>query len=89
MSNLSTVEKHLQVIEHLKERYVLSGQERAMLDKIKTQIINCVAFTTDGGFDAETDEFFPEEVSGKYKIRIRYQKDDSKPEKTIYLKLIT
>tara|TARA_B100001063_G_C16280416_1_gene318923 strand:- start:122 stop:391 length:270 start_codon:yes stop_codon:yes gene_type:complete len=89
MVNRVSLEKHFQIIEHLKERYVLLEKELKILEEIKKYTINCVAFTTEGSFDSDTDEFFPEEITGKYKIRIRYKKRRDKPEKTIYLKVIS
>ncbi|CAL66887.1 hypothetical protein [Christiangramia forsetii] len=88
MSNHALLEKHRQLIVHLKERYVLSTNDLKVLEEIHTHTINCVAFTTEGSFDANNGEFYPQEIRGNYKIRIRFQKNESDPENTIYLKLI-
>ncbi|MCB7480559.1 hypothetical protein [Christiangramia sediminis] len=81
-------DKHLQVIEHLKTKYDFTLKEQEILENIKKYSINSIAFTTDGGFDVKTGEFYPEERKENYKIRIIYEDELSKKVSFICLKPI-
>ncbi len=70
-------EKHHQTIDHLKEKFKLSGEELILLEKIKKNKIHSISFTTEGGFDNESGEFFSEEKQGCYKIQIKYEQENS------------
>jgi len=65
----STQEKHWEVIEHLKEKYRLSKNELKIIEKIKEKTILCVSFTTDGGFNCESGEFYMEEDESSFKLK--------------------
>jgi len=81
-------DKHLQVIEHLKTKYDFTCEELKILEVIKKYSIHSIAFTTEGGFDFETGEFYPEERKENYKIRIIYEDELLKKVSFICLKPI-
>lgn len=83
---ISSQEKHHDTIDHLKEKFKLSGEELVLLDKIKASDIHSISFTTEGGFDVESGEFYPEERKNYYKIQIKYEEEHSTELKLIYLK---
>jgi len=82
----SIQEKHYQVIEHLKEKYNFSTNELKLLEEIKNKMIHSISFTSEGGFNCESGEFYSEGSSNCYKIKIKYEEKDSQNLKVVYLK---
>jgi len=78
-------DKHQQVIDHLKEKYKLSRNELISLESLKMHTVKSIAFTTEGGFDSKTGEFYLEERKLTYKIRIKFQEKSTNDEKMIFL----
>jgi len=81
----STQEKHDQVIEHLIEKYNLSTKELKLLEEIKNKIIHSICFTTEGGFNCDSGEFYSEERANCYKIKIKYEEKHSQNLEVVYL----
>lgn len=82
---ISSQEKHHDTIDHLKKKFELTSEELEILDKIKASDIHSISFTTDGGFDIESGEFYPVGRKNCYKIKIKYEEGHSTKLKFVYL----
>ncbi|MDN3595273.1 hypothetical protein [Zunongwangia endophytica] len=73
-------------LQQLKDRYDLSALDLEVLRKVQKYQIKSICCTTDGGFDKETGEFYTEERTLNYKVKIVYQKEPNSKLDIVLLK---
>jgi hypothetical protein len=69
----------------LRRKYELSPRDSILLERIQNCKILSFSYTTFGGFDITTGQFYPDTREVNYKIRIKYKKGNNAREEYMYL----
>ncbi|WBL22972.1 hypothetical protein [Zunongwangia sp. HRR-M8] len=73
-------------LKQLKEKYDFNNLDLQILKKVQNYQIKSICCTTDGGFDKNTGEFYTEERTLNFKIKIVYQRTPNSTLETVLLK---